>query len=226
MEFIDEAEKVDEAEKFDVEKVVETEKVEAKKVDDTGMVEDNGKINDNNKIDGNSKVDDSSKIDDSGKIDENGNSKIIVSATILSEETITASEGETHTPTPAQIVKDCKLADSEDEMLYEVASLTEMVDATNLEAFDKSQEISNSRKVVHLSKQPKEVTFRVQDQGSKQSKEVTFRVQGSGNITDKNNSTTLRTKVNESNQTKENIIVGKGVLETSLAAGSNLTTPK
>ena len=55
---------------------------------------------------------------------------------------------------------------------------------------------------------------------------MTFKVQGSGNITDKNNSTTFRTKVDELNQTKKNIVVGKGIFGTSLAAGSNVTPPK
>ena len=77
-----------------------------------------------------------------------------------------------------------------------------MVDATNLEALDKTQEISNQdSKEVHLSP-----------------KKVTSKVQSPMGITDKSNSTTFRSKVNELNQTKENIVFEKG------ASGSNLTT--
>lgn len=220
-------------------------------IDDSGKIDGNG--NDLDKVDGNSKADDSGKIVGNGLVEETekadaniesivknkasivnnedkivkddtarpqssknskkdeNKSKTVVSAEIHSEETITASEGEKDLLTPAQIAKDDRnLTDSDDEMCNDVASLTEMVDATNLEALDKTQEINNhDSKEAHLSP-----------------KKVTSKVQSPMGITDKSNSTTFRSKVNELNQTKENIVFEKGASGSNLTTGSRKKSPK
>ena len=77
-------------------------------------------------------------------------------------------------------------------------------------ALDKTQEINNhDSKEAHLSP-----------------KKVTSKVQSPMGITDKSNSTTFRSKVNELNQTKENIVFEKGASGSNLPTGPRKKSPK